>query len=51
MLDESTRAAILRLRSEGHGARTIARVLHISRGAVRDVVADGTAAEIGRAHV
>jgi len=43
MLDESTRAAILRLREEGHGSRAIARALGISRGAVKDVVRDGHA--------
>lgn len=43
MLDESTRAAILRLRREGHGTRTIARVLGVSRGAVQDVLRDGRA--------
>jgi hypothetical protein len=41
MLDEATRAAILRLREEGHGTRTIARVLHLSRGAVKRVCNDG----------
>jgi hypothetical protein len=43
MLDETTRAAILRLRKEGHGTRAIARVLGISRGAVRDVIEAGNA--------
>lgn len=43
MLDEPTRAAILRLRQEGHGTRAIAKALGISRGAVRDVLEDGTA--------
>jgi transposase len=43
MLNESTRTAILRLRSEGHGTRTIARVLGISRGAVQQVVRAGQA--------
>jgi hypothetical protein len=41
MLDESTRAAILRLRQEGHGTRTIARMLDVSRGAVQQVIRDG----------
>lgn len=41
MLDESTRAAILRLRQEGHGTRAIARMLDVSRGAVQQVVRDG----------
>jgi hypothetical protein len=42
MLDQATRAAILRLREEGHGTRTIARVLNISRGAVRGVCDEGS---------
>ncbi|MFN7697296.1 MAG: transposase [Deltaproteobacteria bacterium] len=44
MLDEPTRAAILRLRMEGHGTRTIGKVLGVSRGAVKDVLEAGTAA-------
>jgi transposase len=43
MLDQSTRVAILRLHEEGHGARAIARALQISRGAVKRVLAAGTA--------
>jgi transposase len=43
MLDQSTRVAILRLREKGHGTRVIARALGISRGAVKDVLASGTA--------
>jgi transposase len=42
MLDLDTRQAILRLATEGHGARTIARVLGISRNAVRSVIRGGT---------
>ena len=42
MLDETTRATILRLRDEGHGARAIARLLNVSRGAVKRVMRDGT---------
>lgn len=42
MLDQATRAAILRLREEGHGTRTIARVLNISRGAVKGVCLEGS---------
>ena len=38
-----TRSAILRLRDEGHGTRSIARALGISRSAVRLVVELGTA--------
>lgn len=47
MLDQATRATILRLREEGHGTRTIARVLNISRGAVR-VVCDEGSSEVPR---
>jgi transposase len=43
MLDQTTRTAILRLRDEGHGARSIARALGISRGAVKNVLRSGTA--------
>lgn len=43
MLDLDTRTAILRLRREGHGARTIARTLGVSRNAVRDVIRSGSA--------
>jgi hypothetical protein len=43
MLDESTRSAVLRLQAEGHGTRTIARALGISRGAVKEVMSDGKA--------
>ena len=38
MLDEATRSAILRLRTEGHGSRAIAEALGISRGAVKRVL-------------
>jgi transposase len=41
MLDQSTRTAILRLHEQGHGSRAIARVLGISRGAVKEVVKAG----------
>jgi hypothetical protein len=44
MLDQTIRASILTLRSAGHGARAIARALHLSRGAVKAVLADGGAA-------
>jgi hypothetical protein len=43
MLDESTRTAILKLRDAGHGVRTIARTLRVSRAAVRTVLRRGTA--------
>lgn len=42
MLDQATRAVILRLRDEGHGTRAIARILSLSRGAVRKVCEEGT---------
>lgn len=43
MQDRDTRAAILRLRAEGHGTRTIARALSVSRGTVVRVLESGTA--------
>ena len=42
MLDQSTRAAILKLKQQGHSIRGIARALQVSRGAVRDVLRSGT---------
>src|SRR5882762_9181152 len=42
MLDETTRTAILKLHEQGHGTRTIARVLGVSRNAVKKVLALGT---------
>lgn len=42
MLDRDTRTAILRLRREGHGIRTIARTVRVSRNAVRRVLSHGT---------
>src|SRR5437016_988785 len=42
MLDQSTRAAILKLREQGHSIRGIARALKLSRGAVREVLRSGT---------
>ena len=44
MLDQSTRTAILKLREQGHGARAIARALHVSRTAVRKVIDSGSEA-------
>jgi transposase len=44
MLDQSTRAAILKLREQGHSIRGIARALKLSRGAVREVLRSGTEA-------
>jgi transposase len=43
MLDLVTRTAILRLRREGHGARTIARAVGVSRNTVKTVLAQGEA--------
>jgi len=43
MLDQETRAAILKLREQGHGVRPIARALRISRQSVRDVLGAGSA--------
>ena len=42
MLDQNTRAAILKLHEKGHGTRAIARALRVSRSAVRDVVRLGS---------
>jgi hypothetical protein len=41
VLDPETRAAVLRLRQEGHGTRTIAEALGISRGAAQGVIRRG----------
>ncbi|MGH9477475.1 MAG: Mu transposase domain-containing protein [Terriglobales bacterium] len=43
MLDEATRSAILKLKGEGHGSRTIAQVLGIARASVRRVIGSGVA--------
>jgi transposase len=43
MLDQSTRVTILRLHEAGQSTRAIARALGISRGAVKDILAAGTA--------
>ncbi len=57
MLDEPTRGAILTLSQQGHGIRAIARLMGISRGAVRQVLRSGSAAapsqqrpELGEPH-
>lgn len=42
MLDEGTRRAVLAMRERGMGARTIARAMKLSRGAVREVLRAGT---------
>ena len=41
MLDQTIRTSILTLREAGHGTRSIARALGISRSAVKDVLAEG----------
>jgi hypothetical protein len=43
MLSHDTRVAILTLHQKGYGVRPIARTLHLSRKAVRSVLAQGTA--------
>jgi transposase len=42
VLDQSTRAAILKLREQGHSIRGIARAMKVSRGAVREVLRSAT---------
>lgn len=42
MLDQSTRAAILKLEQQGHSIRGIARAMKLSRGAVRQVLRSAT---------
>jgi transposase len=42
MLDQSTRAAILKLHEQGHSIRGIARAMRLSRGAVRQVLRSGS---------
>ncbi len=42
MLDQSTRAAILKLQQQGHSIRGIARAMKLSRGAVRQVLRSAT---------
>jgi hypothetical protein len=42
MLDHDLRATILRLQTQGHGIRTIARTLRVSRKAVRRVLRSGS---------
>jgi len=41
MFDRDTRAAILKLAAEGHGKRTIARLLKVSRNSVKKVLSEG----------
>lgn len=47
MLDQKQRTAILALHDEGHGTRAIAKLLAVSRGAVRDVL-QAKSAEVPR---
>jgi transposase len=42
MLDQSTRAAILKLQQQEHSIRSIARAMKLSRGAVRNVLRSGS---------
>src|SRR5688572_28291257 len=42
MLDQSMRAAILKLQQQGHSIRGIARAMKLSRGAVRQVLRSGS---------
>lgn len=42
MLDQSTRAAILKLHQQGHSIRGITRAMQLSRGAVRQVLRSAT---------
>lgn len=53
MLDEATRAAILKLHEQGHGSRAIARALGVARASVRRVIDSGRAAapELKRAQL
>jgi transposase len=41
MLDEATRAAILKLHAQGHGSRAIAHALGVARSSVRHVIDSG----------
>jgi transposase len=49
MLDQSQRTAVLELHRQGQGVRAVARALRLSRGAVRAVLAAGTATVPGLA--
>jgi hypothetical protein len=57
MIDEATRTAILKLKSQGHGSRTIAKAVGVARSTVRQVIDSGSAevpplvrAELAQAH-
>jgi transposase len=43
MLDEATRTAILKLKSQGHGTRKIAQAVGVARSTVRQVIDHGSA--------
>ena len=43
MIHQDIRAAILTLRAQGHGTRSIAKALKVSRWTVREVLESGTA--------
>jgi len=43
MIDEATRTAILKLKSQGHGSRTIAKAVGVARSTVRQVIDNGSA--------
>jgi transposase len=43
MLDEATRTAILKLKSQGHGTRKIAQAVGVARSTVRQVIDNGSA--------
>jgi transposase len=45
MIDEATRTAILKLKSQGHGSRTIAKAVGVARSTVRQVI-DSDSAEV-----
>jgi transposase len=49
MLDQETRTTIVRLRREGHGVKTIARMLAIGKNTVKRVLASGSTAPPARA--
>lgn len=49
MLDQQTRTAIVRLRREGHGIKSIARMLTIGKNTVKRVLASATTAPSVRA--
>jgi hypothetical protein len=42
VIDESTRTAILKLKSQGHGTRAIAKAVGVARATVRQVITSGS---------